>query len=85
MSFWTKFQITIQTIGTFTQLGLIFGDSQHIYNVFVACGQLIGLLIPIWFDDKNKNDIVDVFEKEVVVTIKSDAPIQTDVTVEKKD
>lgn len=85
MSFWTKFQLTVQTIGTFTQLSLIFGDSQHIYNVLVAIGQLAGLLIPIWMEDKNNNGTVDLFEKEVTVKVTSDSPITTEVKTETKE
>lgn len=81
ISFWNKVNNTIQVIGTFTQLSLIFGESQHIYNVMVALIQLAGMLLPIWFTDENKDGRVDVFEKEVTVTVKSDTPIdvQTDV------
>lgn len=70
-SFWTKVMLTIQAIGTFTQLSLIFGDSQHIYNVIVALVQLAGLILPIWMDDKDNNGTVDIFEK----TIQSESPI----------
>lgn len=82
MSFWTKFLLTVQTIGTFTQLSLIFGNSQHVYNVLVSIVQLAGLVVPIWMDDKNNNGIVDIFEKEVVTTIKSDSPITVETKTE---
>jgi hypothetical protein len=85
MSFWTKFQLTVQTLGTFTQLSLIFGESQHIYNVLVAVIQFVGLLIPIWMEDKNNDGIVDVFEKEVTIKVTSDTPIQTEVKTENKE
>ena len=76
-TFWTKIMMTIQAIGTFTQLSLIFGDSKHVYNVIVALVQLSGLVLPIWMEDKDGNGEVDIFEKEVTVT--SASPIQVEV------
>lgn len=78
MTFWTKMQLTIQAVLSIAQLSLIFGDSEHIYNVFVTAGQIAGLLIPIWFEDKNNNHVVDLFEKEVTVKVTSDSPIKVD-------
>jgi hypothetical protein len=83
-SFWTKVMMTIQAIGTFTQLSLIFGDAQHIYNVVVALVQLSSLILPIWMEDKNSDGIVDVFEKEVKTTITSDSPITIKTETENK-
>ena len=76
--------MTIQAIGTFTQLSLIFGDAQHIYNVVVAIVQLSSLVLPIWLEDKNNDGIVDVFEKEITTTIKSDSPITIKTETENK-
>ncbi len=76
MSFWTKLQLTIQAVLSLTQLSLIFGDSEHIFNIFVTAGQILGLIIPIWIQDANRDGIVDGFEKEVTVTVKSDSPIE---------
>lgn len=86
MTFWTKLQLTIQAVLTLTQLSLIFGDSEHIYNVFVTAGQILGLIIPIWVQDANRDGVVDGFEKEVITTIKSDTPItiETEVKTEPK-
>lgn len=76
MTFWTKFQLTIQAVLSVAQLSLIFGDSEHIYNIIVTAGQILGLIIPIWIQDANRDGIVDGFEKEVTVTVKSEAPIE---------
>lgn len=76
ISFWTKLQLTIQAVLSLTQLSLIFGDSEHIFNIFVTAGQILGLIIPIWIQDANRDGIVDGFEKEVTVTVKSDSPIE---------
>lgn len=86
MTFWTKLQLTIQAILSLAQLSLIFGDSEHIYNVVVTAGQILGLIIPIWVQDANRDGVVDGFEKEVITTIKSDTPItiETEVKTEPK-
>lgn len=84
MSFWQKMSATIQAVGTFTQLSLIFGDSQHIYNVMVALIQLAGLIIPIWFDDKDNDGNVDLFQKEVTVKVTSETPIDIKTETETK-
>ena len=76
MTFWTKLQLTIQAVLSLTQLSLIFGDSEHIFNIFVTAGQILGVIIPIWIQDSNRDGIVDGFEKEVTVTVKSDSPIE---------
>lgn len=83
-SFWTKVMMTIQAVGTFTQLSLIFGDAQHVYNVIVALVQLSGLILPIWMDDKNGDGTVDIFEKEITTTITSDSPIKVKTETENK-
>lgn len=83
-SFWNKIKDSIQIVGTFTQLSLIFGESQHVYNVAVALIQLSGMLLPIWLVDTDGDGQIDGFEKEIttVTTIKSDSPIevQTETT-----
>ena len=84
-SVWSKIKDTIQVIGTFTQLSLIFGDSQHIYNVIVAIVQLAGMIIPIWLEDKDHDDVIDIFQKEVVTTVTSDSPIKVETEVKKPD
>lgn len=82
-SFWHKVKDTIQLVGTATQLGLIFGDSQHIYNILIAVAQFAGLILPIWLTDANNDGTIDGFEKEVVTTIKSDSPIIVETEVKK--
>lgn len=84
MTFWNKLQLTIQAVLSITQLSLIFGDSEHIYNIFVTAGQILGLIIPIWIQDANRDGVVDGFEKEVIVKVTSDAPIQVETKTETK-
>ena len=84
-SFWTKIKDTVGGILALGQLSLVLGNAQHIYNGILFIGQAVALFIPIWMEDKNQNDIADIFEKEVKVTIKSDSPITTETTIEKKE
>jgi len=84
-STWTKIKDSIQGILAITQLSLVLGDAQHIYNAITFIGQVAGLLIPTWMDDKDNDGTVDAFQKEVKVTIKSDSPITTETTIEKKE
>lgn len=83
ITFWGKIQMSIQAVLSVTQLSLIFSDSQHIYNVLITVGQIISLLIPVWFTDDNRDGNVDLFEKEVITTIKSDSPIIVETEIKK--
>ena len=85
ITFWNKVQLTVQSILTVTQLSLIFGNAQHIYNVLVTVGQLIGLIIPIWMEDRDSDGTVDLFQKEVTTTITSDSPITVETEVKKTE
>jgi hypothetical protein len=83
--FWDKVKDSVHGVLAITQLSLVLGDAQHVYNVITFAGQVIGLLIPIWFDDKNQNGKVDAFEKEVTVKVKSDTPIEVETEVKKTE
>ena len=84
IAFWTKIQMTIQAVLSLAQLSLIFGDAQHIYNIFITAGQILGLLIPIWVQDNDRDGYVDGFEKEVTIKVSSDTPIDVKTTTETK-
>jgi hypothetical protein len=84
IAFWTKIMMSIQAVGTFTQLALIFGNAQHVYNVVVTLIQLASLLLPIWFTDEDKDGNVDLFQKEITTTITSDSPINVKTETENK-
>ena len=84
MSTWKKIQLTIQAILSLAQLSLIFGQSQHIYNVFITAGQLLALIIPIWIEDRDNDGHVDLFQKEITTTITSDSPIKVTTESENK-
>jgi hypothetical protein len=77
-STWGKVKDSLTGILSIGQLTLILNDSQHIYNVLCFIGQVAAILIPTWFEDKNNNDVADIFEKEVTVKVTSDSPIKID-------
>lgn len=81
-STWSKIKDSVSGILAIGQLSLILNDSQHVYNIILFIGQVAALLIPIWFDDKNQNDTADIFEKQVVTTVKSDSPIIVETKTE---
>ena len=84
-SFWNKVKDTIHFLGTATQLTLILGDSAHIWNFITAAAQVLGSIIAIWMEDKDKDGEVDVFQKEVITTVTSDSPIKVETKIEKKE
>lgn len=77
-SFWTKIKDSINAVGTITQVVLIAGDSEHVWNYVTGGIQLLGTFISIWFDDRDKDGKVDIFQKEVITTVTSDAPIKVE-------
>jgi hypothetical protein len=83
-STWNKIKDSFSGVLAIGQLSLILNDSQHVYNVLCFIGQIAALLIPIWFDDKNQNDIADIFEKEVVTKVTSETPITVETKTENK-
>ena len=83
--FWEKVKDSIHVVGALTQMGLITADSAHVWNYVTGIGQLAGMMIAIWFADKNKDGTVDIFEQEVTVNISSKTPIDVDVTKTKTD
>lgn len=75
-SFWTRVKDSVNAVGTITQVVLVAGESDHIWNYITGGIQLLGTFISIWFDDRDKDGRVDIFQKEVVTTITSETPIK---------
>lgn len=75
-SFWTRVKDSVNAVGTITQVVLVAGESDHIWNYITGGIQLLGTFISIWFDDRDKDGKVDIFQKEVVTTIRSETPIK---------
>lgn len=87
-SFWQKVIITFNLILTSLQGVLLAYGSEHIWNFTSLGGQLLGNIGGLWTEDKNKNDLPDIFEEEVVVTttttLNNDEPAKSETTVEIK-
>lgn len=77
-SFWTRVKDSVNAVGTITQVVLVAGESDHIWNYITGGIQLLGTFISIWFDDRDKDGHVDIFQKEVVTTVTSDTPIRVE-------
>ena len=78
ISFWNKVNHSIQLFGTGSQVALVASEASHVWNYVAAGATTIAMLFTIWMEDKNKNDIVDIFEQ--VITVK--APLDADVKIE---
>lgn len=77
-SFWTRVKDSVNAVGTITQVVLVAGESDHIWNYITGGIQLLGTFISIWFDDRDKDGRVDIFQKEVVTTVTSETPIKVE-------
>lgn len=77
-SFWTRVKDSVNAVGTITQVVLVAGESDHIWNYITGGIQLLGTFISIWFDDRDKDGKVDIFQKEVITTVTSETPIKVE-------
>ena len=64
MTFWDKLKTTIGLFGTGGQVALLITNAPHLYNYITAGATFLGLLIPVWIDDKNANSVPDIFEDD---------------------
>lgn len=62
VSFWTKLNHSVQLFGTGSQVTLVAAEASPMWNYVAAGATVITMLFAIWMEDKNKNDIVDIFE-----------------------
>lgn len=81
-SFWTRVKDSVNAVGTITQVVLVAGESDHIWNYITGGIQLLGTFISIWFDDRDKDGKVDIFQKEVITTVTSETPIKVETKTE---
>jgi hypothetical protein len=64
VSFWTKLNHSVQLFGTGSQVALVAAEASPIWNYIAAGATVTTMLFAIWMVDVNKNNIVDIFEKE---------------------
>ena len=80
---WTKIKDTFALGGILGQAGMEALNTNQTIQMWVAVGTVIGYLVGMWMEDKDRDGIVDIFQTEVTVKAKSETPV--DVTIEKKD
>lgn len=80
-SFWTKVSVSLNVILTTLQGVLTASEANHKWNYFFLALQLVGNLINLWSEDKNHDDIPDIIQKQVKVTVTGPND-ETDIKVE---
>lgn len=65
MTFWDKVEKSFAIVGslTVTELGIQEADPK--WFIFIGIIGLLVKLLQIWFEDKNNNGIIDLFEDEI--------------------
>lgn len=79
-SFWTKISVSLNVILTTLQGVLTASDANHYWNYFFLALQLMGNLINLWSEDKDHNDVPDIIQKEVRVTVTGTEDTNIEVT-----
>lgn len=84
---WTKIKDTFALGGILGQAGMEVLNSSEIVKLSVALGTVIGYLVGMWMEDKDKDGIVDIFQTEVTTKVTSSSPVDIEVTktTEKKE
>lgn len=62
MSFWLKLRSLFGTLGVGGEFALFLGDSAHGYKWIVGGATVVAIIITHFMEDKNNNNIVDIFE-----------------------
>ena len=77
-SFWAKIVIAFNLVATSIQGALEAGNATKFWHWFFIILQLVGNIIAIFNEDKNKNDVPDLLEEDIQIT-------STTTTTFKKD
>ncbi len=80
---WTKIKDTFAIGGILSQGGMEVLNSSELVKLIVAGGTVIGYVVGMWMEDKDGDGVVDLFQTDV--TIKSDSPIEVEVTKTKEE
>jgi len=61
--FWMKIKVLLGSLGIGTEVALHFGDSEMIWKYITGAATVIGIIITLFFEDKDSDGVVDLFEK----------------------
>jgi hypothetical protein len=67
--FWNNVKNTFGVVGSISQLAALGFHLDESWNMWIAIATLAGMLVGIWFQDTNKNNVIDVFEDEEVTKV----------------
>lgn len=74
--FWTKVKDTLAIGSILSQGGMEIGHVSESVKLWIGFGSLAAYVVGMWFEDKDKDGLVDIFQTEVKTTITSAAPIE---------
>lgn len=83
-TFWNKLKDTFALFGTGGQVVLALSHTSPYWNLVAGIATIMVMIFTIWMDDRDNNGVVDLFEKEVIVKVTSDTPIQVETKTETK-
>jgi hypothetical protein len=63
-SFWTKVKATCLALGVGGEIGMFAAGAAPEWKGVVVVASIVGVVIAQLFDDKNNNDVVDMFENK---------------------
>lgn len=83
---WTKIKDTFALGGILSQAGMEVLNTNQNIQMCVAVGTVLGYLVGMWMEDKDRDGIVDIFQTEVTTKVTSSGPVDVEVTkTEKKE
>lgn len=77
---WTKIKDTFALGGILSQAGMEVLHTNEKIQFYVAIGTVLGYLVGMWMEDKDRDGIVDIFQTEVTTKVTSTGPVDVEVT-----
>lgn len=79
---WVKIKDTLAIGSILSQAGMEIGNTSEALKLWIGLGSLVGYLVGMWMEDKDKDGIVDLFQTEVTTKhkITSESPIEVETT-----
>jgi len=82
---WTKLKDTFALGGLLGQAGMDAFATNEIVKIYIGVGTIIGYLVGMWMEDKDRDGVVDLFQTEVKTTVTSSAPVEIEITKTEKN